>query len=134
MSEKWRVVLLLALAEFLAMGLWFSASAVTPALTTAWGLTSGDAAWLTMAVQFGFVLGAFLSALFNVADVWSPRLVFAIGATVGAVANGLIAALANGIALALLLRFISMAAVYPVGMKIMPPLASCPCQSIWTRP
>lgn len=34
MSKKWRTILLLALAELLAMGLWFSASAVIPALTT----------------------------------------------------------------------------------------------------
>lgn len=59
MSKKWQVVSLLALAEFLAMSLWFSASAVTPALTTAWNLTSGGAAWLTMSVQIGFVAGAF---------------------------------------------------------------------------
>ncbi len=33
-----------------------------------------------MSVQIGFVVGAFLSALFNVADVWPSRLVFALGA------------------------------------------------------
>lgn len=122
MSEKWRTLLLLALAELLGMGLWFSASAVTPTLTTAWNLSPGDAAWLTMSVQVGFVAGAFLSALFNVADVWSPRIVFAWGAILGAAANALIAAASDGLALALLLRFatgFALAAVYPVGMKIM---------------
>jgi len=122
MNKKWQTVLLLALAEFLAMSLWFSASAVTPALTSAWNLTAGDAAWLTMSVQIGFVVGAFLSALFNIADVWPPRLVFALGAVLGAVVNGLIAAVAGGLALAIVLRFMTgfaLAAVYPVGMKIM---------------
>ncbi|MEM7030709.1 MAG: MFS transporter [Chloroflexota bacterium] len=121
-KEKWRIVLLLALAEFLAMSLWFSASAVTPALTNLWQLTPGDVAWLTMSVQIGFVVGAFLSALFNVADVWSPRVVFALGAFAGALANGLIVFVADGLAVALILRFITgfaLAAVYPVGMKIM---------------
>jgi MFS family permease len=122
LSKKWQTVLLLALAELLGMGLWFSASAVTPALTQAWNLSAGQAAWLTMSVQLGFVAGAFLSALFNVADVWSPRRVFAWGATAGAVANALIAFLADELSLALFLRFLtgfSLAAVYPVGMKIM---------------
>ena len=122
MTEKWRTVLLLALAELLAMGLWFSASAVTPTLTTAWQLSAGDAAWLTMSVQIGFVVGAFLSALFNVADVWSPRKVFAGGAILGAAANALIATSANGLGPAVALRFVTgfaLAAVYPVGMKIM---------------
>lgn len=122
MSEKWKTILWLAIAELLAMGLWFSASAVTPALTEAWRLTTGDVAWLTMAVQIGFVVGAFLSALFNVADVWRPRLVFALGALVGAAANAAIAAVDGGFTFALAMRFVtgfSLAAVYPVGMKIL---------------
>jgi hypothetical protein len=64
MSQKWQTILWLAMAEFLAMSLWFSASAVTPALTQAWNLEAGGVAWLTMSVQIGFVGGAFLSALF----------------------------------------------------------------------
>ena len=122
MSKKWQTVSWVAVAELLAMGLWFSASAVTPALSAAWDLDPGNVAWLTMSVQIGFVVGAFLSALLNVADVWSPRVVFAAGAIAGAIANGLIAFLADGLALALVLRFITgfaLAAVYPVGMKIM---------------
>ncbi|HLV35916.1 MAG TPA: hypothetical protein VKY59_12405, partial [Spirillospora sp.] len=35
---KWRALLLLSLAELLVMAVWFSASAVVPALTTAWAL------------------------------------------------------------------------------------------------
>ncbi len=108
MSKKWQTVLWLALAEFLAMSLWFSASAVTPALSSAWNLSPGDVAWLTMSVQIGFVVGAFLSALFNVADVWPPRIVFALGSVFGAVANGLIAIQADGLALAIILRFFGM--------------------------
>jgi MFS family permease len=122
MNAKWQTILLLALAEFFAMSLWFSASAVTPALTEAWNLNPGGVAWLTMSVQIGFVVGAFLSALFNVADVWTPRFVFAAGAVLGAVANSLIAVAAPGLAVAIVLRFITgfaLAAVYPVGMKIM---------------
>jgi len=121
-NKKWQILILLSLAELLGMSLWFSASAVTPALTTAWELTPGGVAWLTMSVQIGFVVGAFLSALFNIADVWPPRLVFAMGATVGAGANALIAAVATDLPLALGLRFVTgfaLAAVYPVGMKIM---------------
>ena len=122
MSKKWQTIWLLALAELLAMGMWFSASAVTPALTAEWNLSGGDAAWLTMSVQIGFVVGAFLSALFNVADVWPPRRVFALGAILGALVNGLIAWQATGMATAIPLRFLTgfaLAAVYPVGMKIM---------------
>ena len=122
MNPKWQTVIWLAIAEFLAMSLWFSASAVTPALSAAWELTPGGVAWLTMSVQIGFVVGAFLSALFNVADVWPPRFVFATGAFLGAAANALIALSVDGLAGAIGLRFVTgfaLAAVYPVGMKIM---------------
>jgi MFS family permease len=122
MSQKWQTVLWVALAELFAMSLWFSASAVAPVLIESWQLAPGEAAWLTMAVQIGFVVGAFLSALFNLADIWPPRLVFAGGALVGAGANALIAGYADGIGVAIVLRFFTgfaLAAVYPVGMKIM---------------
>lgn len=122
MTKKWQTILWLALAEFLAMSLWFSASAVTATLAKVWHLDAGGTAWLTMSVQIGFVVGAFLSALFNVADVWPPRFVFAIGAFLGATANGLIPLLSDGFTSAVVLRFITgfaLAAVYPVGMKIM---------------
>lgn len=126
MSRKWRTLLLLAAAELLAMSLWFSASAVTPALISDWTLSTGQSAWLTMTVQVGFVAGALLSALFNVADVWEPRKVFAVGAFAGAVLNAAIPVIDDFLP-ALVLRFgtgMSLAAVYPVGMKIM---------ATWTR-
>ena len=65
MTEKWRTVLLLALAELLAMGLWFSASAVVPQLAREWGLSGTQQAWMTMSVQLGFVAGALASAMLN---------------------------------------------------------------------
>ncbi|RME00502.1 MAG: MFS transporter, partial [Calditrichaeota bacterium] len=122
MSLKWRTVLVLALGECLTMGLWFSASAVTPSLAKVWHLSSGGVAWLTMSVQIGFVAGAFLSAFFNIADIFPARWVIAIGAFVGAVANAAIAVWIHSLPPALVLRLITgacMALVYPVGMKIM---------------
>ncbi len=56
-SRKWRTLWCLALAELLAMSLWFSASAVTPNLRHEWSLTDGGVAALTMTVQAGFVVG-----------------------------------------------------------------------------
>lgn len=120
--QKWRTLLLISLAELLAMSLWFSASAVTPALMAEWRLTTADAAWLTMSVQLGFVMGALLSAVFNVADLWPPRKVLAAGALTGALLNAMIPLAADGLGPALVLRFgtgVMLALVYPVGMKIM---------------
>ena len=127
MTAKWRTLWLLAVAELLAMGLWFAASAVAPALQAEWGISSGGAAWLTMAVQLGFVTGALLSALFNVPDIWPPRAVIATGALLGAACTAAVPLLGLGFAPTLGLRFatgMALALVYPVGMKIM---------ATWTR-
>jgi MFS family permease len=120
--RKWRTVILVSIAELLVLGLWFSATAVAPTLARAWDLRAGDAAWLTMAVQIGFVVGALTSALTNLADLVEPRVLFALGSVTGALANALIAAFVNDLGAATVLRFItgmSLAAVYPVGMKIL---------------
>jgi len=86
-----RALLLLATAELLAMTLWFSATAVMPALVAAWALTPTGAAWLTAAVQAGFVVGALGSAVFNLPDVLPPRRMFALAAVAGALVNLLLA-------------------------------------------
>ena len=52
----------------MALSLWFSATAVVPQLTTVYALDDGERAWLTMSVQIGFVVGALISAIFNLAD------------------------------------------------------------------
>lgn len=121
-SRKWRILLLLSLAEMLGMAVWFSASAVVPALTTEWGLSANGQAWLTMSVQIGFVVGAFGSALLNLADRIPAKRLFTISTLSAGVATMLIPVGADGLAVALLLRFLTgifLAGVYPVGMKIM---------------
>ena len=122
MTGKWRILILLAFAELLGMSVWFSASAVVPALTQAWVLDDAGRAWLTMSVQIGFVIGAFGSALFNLSDLIPARKLFAISALSAALSTALIAWLANNLTSALVFRFLTgffLAGVYPVGMKIM---------------
>jgi MFS family permease len=113
---------LIALVQVLAMGVWFSASAVVPALTRQWHLSAGDAAWLTAPVQAGFVLGAVGSAVLGLADRLPPQLLVA-GSAAGAAGSTLIMALfAGGPLVAIPLRFATgafLAGVYPVGMKLM---------------
>ena len=121
-SNKWWTVLSIAVAELLVLGLWFSASAVAPVLTIEWNLSAAEAAWLTMSVQIGFVAGAFLSALLILADIYPPRILFALAALAGAAATAAIPAFAGGFGAAVALRFVTgfaLAGVYPVGMKIM---------------
>src|SRR5947207_13960795 len=75
-TGRWRALVLLAVAELLGMSLWFSASAVAPALRAEWNLTESQTGWLTLSVQLGFVAGTLLSALLNMPDVISSRRLF----------------------------------------------------------
>ena len=120
MVMAWRMLLLLALGELLGMTLWFSATAVTPALISEFTLTTAQTAWLTMAVQGGFVCGTLISALLNLADVWNARRLFALGCVAGALANAGVGWV-SGPDTVILLRFmtgVALAGVYPPGMKI----------------
>jgi MFS family permease len=121
-AGRWRVLAILAAAELLAMALWFSGTAVIPALTDAWSLSAGAQAWLTMSVQLGFVVGALLSAVFNLPDRISTTHLFAGSAVLGAVLNALITLEPRPLVLVFVLRGLTgvcLAGVYPTGMKIM---------------
>jgi len=103
------------------MSTWFSASAVIPQLRVQWDLSDSAAAWLTIAVQLGFVCGALISSLVNLSDVVSPRHVILGGAVGAATVNGLLV-IAGGAAAGLPLRFATgffLAGVYPPAFKLM---------------
>ncbi|AZH24069.1 MFS transporter [Haloplanus aerogenes] len=121
-SRKHRVLLVMAVAELLAMSLWFSATAAAPELAAEWGLTDAETAWLTIAVQLGFVTGALLSSVLTLSDVFRPRYLLAGSAVLGAAATALIAAAVSAALPAIALRFltgVALAGVYPPGMKIL---------------
>jgi len=110
----------LSLAMFLGMTMWFSATAATAPIVAEFHLTPAETAWLTMAVQGGFVIGTLLSAALNLPDIINPRKLFAIGCVLGAAANAALTQ-ADGAVLLIGLRAAtgaSLAWVYPPGMKV----------------
>jgi len=116
-----RALALIATAELFGMALWFGVSAVAPRIAAEWRLDAATAAWLTLAVQLGFVGGTLISAVFNLADVISPRHLMTLCAVLGAVANALLACCAHGAAMAIALRVLTgvcLAGVYPPAMKL----------------
>ena len=120
-SSKRASMTIIAICQVAAMALWFSASAVIPALAAEFSLSNFAQATLTSAVQVGFVIGCLVSA------VLGPR---PIASSCGAcsqrrrrsersptrssrrrscVGRGAAVALVTGVC---------MAGVYPVGMKL----------------
>lgn len=127
-SPRWVQLALLAVVELLAMSLWFSASAVAPALTAQWHFSAGAAAWLTISVQLGFVAGALASAVLNLPERISPPRLMGICAIAGAGFNLAIVLYSDtfvrsseSFASAVVLRAatgVMLAGVYPTGMKL----------------
>jgi MFS family permease len=114
------MLLLVAAGEVLGMTLWFSATAAAPSVAREFALDPATGAWLTMAVQAGFVAGTLLTALTNAADAINARRLFAAGCVVGAICNAAITLVPTAGAI-IALRFgtgAALAWVYPPGMKI----------------
>ncbi len=119
--SKLASVAIIAICQVAAMALWFSASAIVPALVAEYRLSGFAQAALTSGVQAGFVLGCLASAFFGLADRIDPRRLFAASAAVGAGANALILVVDPSSVVVPVLRLVTgacMAGVYPVGMKL----------------
>lgn len=112
---------LVALAVLLASSVWFSGTAAGPVLKQSWALTPALAAWLTIAVQLGFILGTLVYSVLNIADLLNARRVFFLSALLGGTCNALFTLFSASPHPALVFRFltgVTLAGVYPVGMRI----------------
>ena len=119
--SRWTALVLLSAAVLLGMSLWFGVSAVGPQVSREWKLTESTTAWLTLAVQIGFVAGTLGSALLNLPDVIRARHLFALCAFAGAAVNAFLAWSTHSAAPAITLRFLTgmfLAGVYPPAMKL----------------
>lgn len=108
-------------AQFCCTSLWFAGNSVINNLIANFNLVPNALGHLTSAVQFGFIAGTLIFAIFTVADRFSPSKVFFVCALLGALFNlGMM--LPNNNLLSLIsFRFLTgifLAGIYPVGMKI----------------
>ena len=120
-TSKRASIAIIAVAQLMAMALWFSASAVVPQLVAEFRLSGFMQSALTSGVQLGFVAGCLVSAFLSLADRLELRRLFAASALLGAGANVLLLVVDPASAWMPALRFVTgvaMAGVYPVGMKL----------------
>jgi len=115
-----RVLGLVALATLGGLSVWFSTNAVADALAEELRFGDGDVAWLTIAVQFGFVAGTLTSAFGNLAERMHERRLFALAGLLAAAAN-LAPIGSDSFAIWLLARFATgffLGGVYPPAMHV----------------
>ena len=120
--NRTKIVLpIIIISQFCCTSLWFAGNGVINDLVTTFGLNDNAIAYLTSAVQFGFIIGTLLFALFSITDRYSPSKVFFISAFLGALFNFSIIFGNQSLLSLISLRFFTgffLAGIYPVGMKI----------------
>ncbi|WP_219821778.1 MFS transporter [Sneathiella aquimaris] len=121
LQKKWRSVALLSIAQIFALSLWFSATALIPALKEEFTIGDFHASLFSSSVAIGFVIGTFISALFSIADRFPPKQIFTISVLVASLSNIsilLLDPLSNTVILLRLVTGVSMLGIYPIGMKM----------------
>jgi len=116
-----RQLAVLALAMVLGMTPWFSATVAAPGMRAEWNTTPSVSAWLTIAVQLGFVLGTFVSAVLLLSDRFSARRLASASSCLVTIATAALAWRHTGPATAIALCGLTgaaLAGVYPPGIKI----------------
>jgi len=116
---RW-ILPVIVFSQFAGTSLWFAGNAILPELQREWSLAAEAVGYITSAVQFGFIFGTLVFAVFAISDRYSPRIVFFACSLLGGL-SGLGILLAHDLASLLLLRFLTgffLAGIYPVGMKI----------------
>jgi MFS family permease len=102
------VIPVIVISQFAGTSLWFAGNTVLPAQVLSF-------------VQFGFISGTLLFAVFSIPDRYSPSWVFFISSLLAALSNLLLAWFPSDPALIKTGRFLTgffLAGIYPVGMKI----------------
>lgn len=121
MKHARRPLPVIVFSQFCCTSLWFAGNSVINDLTIRFNLPLSALEQLTSAVQFGFIMGTLLFAVFTIADRFSPSKVFLISALLGSLFNLGGIWEGNNLTSLLILRFFTgffLAGIYPVGMKI----------------
>ncbi|MEX3007795.1 nitrate/nitrite transporter [Hoeflea sp. TYP-13] len=120
-NARWTALLVICAGVVGALATWFSATAIIPELQKDWALSPTQSAWMTNAVQLGFVVGALGSSLVNIPDIVRMNRLMAASALVAALANAVLL-VEPGPSTAIAMRFVTgvaLAGVYPPALKIM---------------
>ena len=121
-ASKGKYILpIIVVCQFFCTSLWFAGNAILPDIIKNFPLELNLLANLTSMVQFGFISGTLIFAVFSISDIFPPSKVFFTCGLSAAIFNLAICFAISDIKLLLLFRFVTgfmLAGIYPVGMKI----------------
>jgi MFS family permease len=116
-----RILPAIVISQFFCTSLWFAGNAIMGDIGKQFHLAPDFLGYLTSTVQAGFITGTLIFAILNIADRFSPVMVFLFSAIIASVFNLAISFNGIGLTVLMLLRFMTgffLAGIYPVGMKI----------------
>ena len=119
-NSRSRALILVSLATFFSLSVWFSTNAISGALEVEKSIDESSMAILTITVQLGFVFGTLLIAVTNLSDLINARTLFAYAAVLAALANLLVIPF-DSTPLLIAARFATgafLGGVYPPAMKV----------------
>ncbi len=120
-TQTRHILPVIVLSQFCCTSLWFATNGVIGPLAAHYNLGADSLGHLTSFVQFGFITGTLLFALFTLADRFAPSRVFLVCALLGAGLNAATLWSGNTFGSLMAWRFLTgffLAGIYPVGMKI----------------
>lgn len=116
-----RILPVIVISQFFCTSLWFAGNAIMTDIAKQLQLAPAYLAYLTSAVQSGFIIGTLIFAIFSIADRFSPSRVFFTCAVIAAAINLTISIEGLNLPGLISYRFLTgffLAGIYPVGMKI----------------
>ena len=119
-KDKWRMLFITSMAMIGALTSWLAATAVLENLADTIGITLQQAAWLTNAVQLGFVAGALSSSFVSLTDTVSLSRTLTLSSLLAALSTAVLL-IEPSLTVALAARFVTgvaLAGVYPTAMKL----------------
>jgi MFS family permease len=111
----------IVLSQFFCTSLWFAGNSIIADMARDLNLDQHFLAHLTSAIQFGFITGTLVFAIFTISDRFSPSWVFFCSAILAGLFNLGICITNIDASQVLFFRFLTgffLAGIYPVGMKI----------------
>lgn len=116
-----RILPVIVISQFLCTSLWFAGNAINNEMAHDLHLDASFLAHITSAIQFGFISGTLVFAVFTISDRFSPSKVFFVSSILAGLFNLGISIDGISATETLLFRFLTgffLAGIYPVGMKI----------------
>ncbi|WP_400077736.1 nitrate/nitrite transporter [Winogradskyella sp. R77965] len=120
LKTKW-VLPIIIFSQFCCTSLWFAGNSIIDDLISTFNISNQSLGYISSSVQFGFIVGTFVFAVFTLSDRFSPSKVFFVSAVLGAIFNLGMLYSNNTIFTLISFRFFTgfcLAGIYPVGMKI----------------